>query len=61
MFALRVIFVVFLFGNGFCQANSDLEACEKKVAQLETIIGGLKGPFGKFSLRSSLLNNNILD
>ena len=61
MFAVRVIFVVFLFGNGFCQANSDLEACEKKVAQLETIIGGLKGPFGKFSLRSSLLNNNILD
>ena len=54
MFAVCVIFVVFLFGNGFCQANGDLEACEKRVAQLETIIGGLKGPFGKYSLRSSL-------
>ena len=51
MFALRVIFVVFLFGNGFCQANSDLEACEKRVAQLEAICPGkLKEPFGKYSL-----------
>ena len=50
MFALYVIFVVFLFGNGFCQANSDLEACEKRVAQCEA----LKGPLGKFSLLSSL-------
>ena len=54
MFAVRVIFVVFLFANGFCQANGDLEACEKRVAQLETIIGGLKGPFGKYSLPFSL-------
>ena len=54
MFAVCVIFVVFLFGNGFCQANGDLEACEKRVAQLEAIIGGLKGPFGKYSLPSSL-------
>ena len=49
MLAVRVIFLVFLFGNGFCQANGDLEACEKRVTQLETLIGGLKGPFGKFS------------
>ena len=56
MFAVRVIFVVFLFGNGFWQTNGDLEleACEKRVAQLEALIGGLKGPFGKFSLLSSL-------
>ena len=65
MFALRVIFVLFLFGNGFCKANSDLEACEKRVAQcealkdttissLEALIGELKGPLGKFSLLSSL-------
>ena len=65
MFALCVILVVFLFGNGFCQANSDLEACEKRVAQLEALkdttisslealIGELKGPLGKFSLLSSL-------
>ena len=65
MFALCVIFVVFLFGNGFCQANSDLEACEKRVAQLEALkdttisslealLGELKGPLGEFSLLSSL-------
>ena len=62
MFALRVIFVVFFFGNGFCQSNSDLEACEKRVAQcdttissLEALIGELKNPSaGKFLLLSSL-------
>ena len=49
MFAVHLIFLVFLLGNSFCQANGDLEACEKRVTQLETLIGGLKGPFGKFS------------
>jgi hypothetical protein len=54
MFALCVIFVVFLFGNGFCQVNSDLEACGKRVTQLEALIDELKGSCGKFSLLSSL-------
>ena len=51
MFALCVIFVVFLFGNGFCQANSDLEACEKRVAQCEALKDTTAG---KFRLLSSL-------
>ena len=51
MFAVRVIFVVFLFGNAFCQGNWDLEALEKREAQLEAKFPiGYKGPFGKFSL-----------
>ena len=53
MFALGVIFVVFLFGNGFCQA-AELEACGKRVTQLEALIDELKGSCGKFSLLSSL-------
>ena len=54
MFAVRVIFVIFLFGNGFCQDNGALEALEKRVAKLEALYGNeFKGPFGKFSLSCS--------
>ena len=53
MFAVRAILVIALFGNSFCQANGDLEACEKRVTQLEALLDGLKGHFGKFSLSSS--------
>ena len=54
MFAVRIIFLIFLFGNGFCQDNGALEALEKRVAKLEALLGnGFKGPFGKFSLSSS--------
>ena len=53
MFAVRVIFLIFLFGNGFCQDNGALEALEKRVAKLEALLGnGFKGPFGIFSLSS---------
>ena len=53
MFAVRAILVIALFSNSFCQVNGDLESCEKRVAQLEALISGLKGPFGKFLFSSS--------
>ena len=55
MFAVRIVLVIFLFGNGFCQDNSALEALEKRVAQLEALVhrNGFKGPFGKFLLSFS--------
>ena len=67
MLAVRVICVFFLFGNAFCQGNGDLEALEKRVAQLEAnwqtglYDSGFKGPFGKFSLNKPFILNNILD
>ena len=62
MLAVRVICVFFLFGNAFCQGNGDLEALEKRVAQLEANCKcGFKGPFGKFSLHIPFILSNILD
>ena len=64
MFAFRVIFVVFLFGNAFCQGNCDLEALEKRVAQLEAWQNQWRIGFNnisKFSLNKPFILNNILD
>jgi len=39
MFAVRAVLMVALFGNAFCQANGDLEALEKRVDQIEAVLG----------------------